>query len=393
MVEQASGKTDGVAGLAFLGLAWGLVLFTLAWGLQPTDFSVTFGALVLGECAAFILARGGAERGRIEQRQDAMAQVLIGWVLLCVAVLVLYHFDFLPFFAGHPLAILTFLALALILSLLGFATVTGKVGRWQGGLRLLLWVAAWQGTAFVDNLTPELALGATLLIALFLLFAGMVRAQGRVTLLTNSDAKTVRPLSVAWYADLMVMPMLLTAGEALVYLIARVIAQVLISAIALIGHRAQASLSDITAARNAGKFNAMAARLNLGLLLVGGGLGVVLLTVGDYVPRLLGYELPGLDGVLGWLVLAAAAPAFFGATETLMYATAMQRHGAALQLATCLFFAVAVFSAPTISAAVLAQTFAAASLVHGLVAAILLARTVGVWPGLTAVLLKQIKLL
>lgn len=391
-MENRQLKSQGTFGLVLLGGAWGLTLLVLAWSLSAAEFLLTFGTLVLAECLSLILIRVRLMAALKGNRQDALAHALIGWVGLCIVTLALYQSGLLVLFTGQPLAVLALLGLTLILSLLGFASERGCATTSQSALRLLIWVGCWQAIDFADVLSKLLALGTALFITLCLLFAGMIRVQRRLLPITPPSPQPVTTTNWALYADILLLPLVLSGGDALIYLLARGCAQVLITAIAHIGNQAAPSLTAIGAARDAAQFNAMAARLNLGLLLVGGGLGVVLLTAGDYIPDALGFELGGFSSVLGWLILAAAAPAFFGATDTLMNATYLQRHSMLIQIAAVVALCVATLSGP-MSALTFAQTYAAVCLCQALFAAVLLARRVGVWPGLTAVLLRQIKLL
>lgn len=392
-MERRADGTENVGSLLALGGAWCFALLVLAWGLPAKAFSLALGTLVLAECLSLILTRARLMPGGSTARQDLMAQALGGWVLLCLAVMAFYRFDLMPFFAGQPLAVLMLLGLTLILSLLEFTRAGVRPTRGHDVARILFWVFLWQAIDYVDELTLDLALGAALLGALSLLLLRMVRQNGKVVPLEIADRRAKAQVNWASYIDLLVFPLLLGGAEALIYLVARAMAQVLIAAVAEIGTQARGSLIASGSRRDSAGFNALAARLNLGILLVGGGLGVVLLTAGDYLPNVLGYDLSGLGPVLGWLLLAGAAPAFFGATDTLMGVSAMHRQATILHLAAAVFFCATVFGIGQISALVMAQTYAVCALAQALLAAVLLARSVGVWPGLTAILLRQIKLL
>jgi hypothetical protein len=141
-----------------------------------------------------------------------------------------------------------------------------------------------------------------------------------------------------------------------------------------------------------GEFSALAARLNLGVLLIGGGFSLAILAIGPFCAILLGLHGPSMQGVLLWLVLGAASQVFFGATDMLLKTAGMAGLMALLCTASTAFFVVAVLASPSPDAVFLAQCFAAMHLIRYAIASVILVRKFSVWPGLTALFLRQIKL-
>ena len=355
--------------------------------LPPADQPLVLGTLMLAETIARCLDLIAAGRPDAHW-QDRLAYLLAAWIGLVLCAGTAMAADLLPFFLVQPFALLCLLGLSLILALLHFGTASsGRLSlfwRLLLSARLILLTALWQLVATTTSPIAEITLSLPLLGGLLLLLPLWRLPKGR--------AREEERDRAGWWqvADLLAVPFLLSGSEALTYLVARGIAHLPLSVIEGIERAAFPALAAALAKGNAGGFAALAARLNLGILLAG---GAVALAVQSIAPLLPGPSALPLPSVLGWLLLGAVAPALFGATGVLLRAADLAPFLLAIRLTGAFAFATACLLLHVTSAAALAQIFAAVHLSTGFVAAVVLVHRVGIWPGITAVLLKRIRLL
>ena len=336
-----------------------------------------------GGIVATCLAAG--RRGTVE---DALARVLFAWLLIVAATGGALAFGLLPLFADRAFALMCLLGLTLVLALLRLAEdVAAGRHLWLTHLIAARWLivcGAWAGLAKVTEPGADLALVVALLIALMLALLAGVRLRSAVL------PPDLLPMTRPWWqcADILLLPFVLTGSEALAYLAVRIVAQLPLGGIAIIEREAMARLGQGIV----GAPSATGARLNLGILLAGGGMCMAALSAGPLLPAL-----PGIDGgylrqVLGWLVLGAAAPALFGASDAFFRNSRQRALLALLRVPALAGFLLATLTAAQPTALLMAQCFAAMHLAAAAVVAVTLARSFGVWPGVTALLLRQIRL-
>lgn len=385
--------TGGLPGLVLLGLGWLLTGLVLGQSAEPAIFARVLGCLVLAECTSSLLlamARTAAMQARTAgQDQAALASALGGWVILCGAVVLACQLGLAPLFAGQGFAVFCMLALSLGLTLLKLDQGAGVAQR---SLLALRWVFAGLAMAGATRLAApdsDQLLGVCLLSVLVLVLIRLCQRSGSGGTLPNGgQVGTV----LSRYADVFAVPLLLGPAEAGGYLAARGLSLVVSAGLAQLGGQMQPVLQRSFRAGDPAGFVAKAARLNLGFLLIGGSLGLAVLAVGPYAALALPTDAVPFQSVLGWLLIGACAPVLFGATDAVLHSAGRQ----VVQTLTSVAAAVALWAfalgVPVQSATLLAQCFAAVQLIRAGVSAVYLARVGGIWPGLTALLLRQIKL-
>lgn len=379
--------------LALLAVGWSMLAVSLAQVFPVTALSLTLGTVVFAECfSALILTRALPNApARARADQDDLAGALLGWVLLCVLFALLFHLRLISFFQGQPAAMLCLLALTLVLVLLKHFAKAHPLARFLQAMRLVAPAALAIVLDRIGGATPGLFLASLVLSHLVtLLIVVLLARKPRCPL---QPSAYVPPLQVlAAHADLLLVPILLNGTEALLYIAARGLGIVVTGVLAQLGARAMPALLAAGQSRNQSKFITIAARLNLGFLLVGGSAGIAALTVGPYVAKV--FHLAGADfqAALLWVVLGACAPAIFGATEALLQMIKKRNLLLLSDLVAVGGFTSAILFVPQPDALLLAKCFAVVQLLKTAACAVLLVRHAGVWPGLTALLLRQIKL-
>lgn len=379
--------------LGLLAIGWALLAIALGQTLPAEETSLVLGTVVFAECLSSVIAtRHAPDLGAaVDAKSDALAKVLIGWIMLCVLLAPQYTLGILPFFQGQPFVILSLLALTLVLALLKHFSSAHPTARILEAVRMAVSAAIVMFLDWVGGSGSGLLLSGLVLIHLILLLAVVLLAHKAAKQEVEQQA-TLPEHVLAHYADLLVVPMILNGTNALYYVAARCLGVAVMMVLAHLGARALPALVLARKQRNKMQFITMAARLNLGFLLVGGGAGLAALTIGPYLASALRLDPASLQAVLIWVVLGACAPVFFGATETLFQATRRQGitfmsnlFGIGVITCTALF-------ASQPDATFLAKWFAGAHLARSGICALILVRYSGIWPGLTALLLRQIKL-
>jgi len=138
-------------------------------------------------------------------------------------------------------------------------------------------------------------------------------------------------------------------------------------------------------------FRAAAARVNLSYMMVCGAVALILMSTAPYFV----YRIAAIDAIftelLTWFIVGQSAPVLFGATGLLMYAVERAAFYDVLQGITGALFLIGLYLLDPIASLPVAQTLVAAQLAQAAICAILLTQC-GVWPGLTSLLHKEIKL-
>lgn len=350
------------------------------------------GAEALGRC--FVV---GFERGTPDWA-NVLERVLIRWVGCCLVFLLLMQFALLPFFQAYPFCSVALMGLSLGIAMLRLSSSVRKAcfQKRNGVIHARLLIAAC-GTAVagqVADLAPETVLSLMILIIATLVLGhfsdlrhALQRAQGHRV--TGAEVLLQAAPLVFKNADIFAVLYFFTPKVAFAYILARGLAAGVGLALDHLQEKAAAGL-DVTQADG---FVAAAARINLGCMLVGGGAALGMLSITPFVGTFLGITGDEFQPIVLWLIMGYAAPVAFGATGLLLGAAFMRRDAVVLTLLGCVVFAVAVSVQQVMTPVLLAQIFATAQLsVAGLGALLLVWRT-GIWPGITALLFRQIKLL
>jgi len=189
----------------------------------------------------------------------------------------------------------------------------------------------------------------------------------------------------------LVVPWLLEGTAVVAYLLARCASLCIPAALCVLARRVTPQLVMLAAADVQAPFRAAAARINLGYLMVCGAVALFVLGISGVAVAAFGSVDPVFSQTLIWLVLGQSAPVLFGATGLLMQVVDRGAFHEMLQgLTTCLFLA-GLVALGARDGVLVAQTFAAAQLAQAALCAVLLTQC-GVWPGLTALFHKEIKL-
>lgn len=193
------------------------------------------------------------------------------------------------------------------------------------------------------------------------------------------------------HVDVLVVPWFLEAALLLAYLTARLASICIPLALGQLARKAAPHLVRLARAENQQLFRAAAARINLGYMMVCGAVALIVLSLTPVLAQVVGIADPAFDHILIWLVLGQSAPALFGATGLLMYAVERGTFDDLLLGITGAMFLAGIWTLNPQDGLLVAQTFAAAQLAHAAIGALLLTQC-GVWPGLTALFHKEIKL-
>lgn len=190
-------------------------------------------------------------------------------------------------------------------------------------------------------------------------------------------------------SDVLIVLWILDGGLLYAYLVARILSLIVPCSLSILEAKASPQLSILVS--NQSLFQAAAARINLGYLMVSGAVALLVLLMATRVAALLGIAEDSFREILIWLLIGQISPVLFGAARLLMQV--MERHVFydLITLVTAALFLAGVILMPTQNAVSVAQALAAAQLAQAGICALILTQS-GVWPGLTALLHKEIKL-
>lgn len=382
--------TRPAVSLILLGIGWLGLILALLTGNSVESWGIVLGSLLLAECLSDIISAPVLKLRK--ERADVVGHALLGWLLLCGGIVFAFQPGFLDFFQGQSFAALCMLGLVLVLGLLKLPPSHGPPGIAGQLISFRLLFSA----AIVVLLDLIGATGADIIIV-------SIIAVNLCLLLLNADRLLRQPVSFqkvqkGWmsytvqYMDVLIMFVVLPKEQAIVYLIARGLSMTIVISLEHLSEGASAPLIRAYRRNDHAAFITMAARLNLGFLLIGGGLALGILNVGPPVGAQLFSKGSDFNAVLGWLVLGVSGPIFFGGTRVLLHATANGPISFLIDAAAVVMVVVSAVSSAAPTAVFIAQCMASAHLVSSAIAALILARRSGIWPGLTALLLRQIRL-
>lgn len=196
---------------------------------------------------------------------------------------------------------------------------------------------------------------------------------------------------VSRYPDALVVPWLLNQSALYAYIAARLVSLCVPVVLAGLEWRVALQLRLLSQEERQSPFQAAAARINLGYLMICGAIALIVFRGGPYVVTSFGANDASTTDMLQWLVIGQAAPVLFGATGLLMRVLERNAFYDVLRGLTSALFLVGVIVLDTPDGIMVAQTFAAAQLTLAAICALLLTQC-GIWPGLTALFHKEIKL-
>ncbi|MGC1497560.1 MAG: hypothetical protein WA790_17285 [Sulfitobacter sp.] len=396
-----------VSSLTMAG-SWVFVTIVLYQYVDAATFSICLFSLFFSELLSdFLLA--GVHRQKfgftnVLSWEDTVGHIMMRWILLTSLLVLVSYADLLTFYCNHHFTILCVMGLCLTLALIkSAATRQRNVRKWVLLImqaRLLVIACAIAVATKFGPVDSDLVMTLTVAILLCLLIVSFWRLspsakieskpiQGSVLLGRSAVAGV--PLLFK-NADLLILPWIFPPAQALFYLLVRGIA----GAIGLILGSLTSILRDPLYSafeqENRSAFVAMAARANLGFLLIGGGACLVVLSAGPYLLDFVSINSSEMKKVLAWVVVAQAAPVFFGATSILLDVTRNQRDSVLIAGIGALAVWISTAVIDIISILDLAMVYAGVRVVASGAAATILGLRFGIWPGLTAILFRQIKL-
>lgn len=392
-------------------LGWAFLAAVLLHQFGPVDAGRILTTLALAEFTAVLLIAGWDDL--LEENastaetiwQNAVGAVMLRWLVLSVAVVSAYMAGMMPFLASHPISVLGLIGISLLAALLRLtASCRAALSyrpSWLRRGRYILVAVSVLGAGYSDTPNVSLALLLAVLVLLLLLpfsLAGLP-SLFRETAVTHLGTDVARRcfLQLGPFLmrniDLMMVPWLLPPLGAAIFLIARGLACGVSLASDQMQRGAQATIYAVSAQGAESAFFAAAARLNLGLLLVGGGSAIAVMAVANSAQNYLSSDMALLPQVVLWLALGRCDAAIFGAAPLLMEGSTMRRTRATLGWVGALGLALALSFAGVTQVVQMAQYVAIAQLVVGAACAFVLGQRYGIWPGLTALFHKRIKLL
>lgn len=245
-----------------------------------------------------------------------------------------------------------------------------------------------------EQLSAQHILGLCLIIHLLVLAAMLTSCSLRPIFNARfvSVCLSQTPSQLVLHADLIVAAFLLSADQVLIYLVLRAIAELVGIVIDKVQRAARPALEYSFANQNLGHFAAAAARINLGVMLIGGATASLVLIATKYLSQktFLGLEQHSLAFFL--LVMRHAMPCIFGAAPFFLIVSRRKADTKLLDtIFVCMFVSSAVLLVPE-SPSALARIHLVCVAAYAGGAAIIVGKGFGVWPGITAVLCRRIML-
>lgn len=193
------------------------------------------------------------------------------------------------------------------------------------------------------------------------------------------------------FPDVLLAPWVLEVEILLTYFAARLASLGIPLGLSALGAQAAPQLADLAGSHQRAGFQAAAARVNLGYMMVCGALALLILAIAPYLAIRFAALDPEFEALLIWFLVGQSAPVLFGATALLMHSVERGVFYDLLSCVTAVMFLCTVMFSGMFDGVLIAQTLAVAQLTHAGICAALLTQA-GIWPGLTAVFHKEIKL-
>ncbi|MGJ8616819.1 MAG: hypothetical protein ACSHWS_08235 [Sulfitobacter sp.] len=392
-----------------MAIGWMMLAGVLCQILNPTDAAVTLFGFVMAEFSSRIIVIG-FERSQetiagLHAWDEALGRVLLRWVMFTIGLLIMTRYHENWFFEHHQYAFICVLGLCLILALIRLictfsAVIQNRISLVVQIRNSILAVSIYCVAQFA-TLNSDMALSLALALLLGVLALVSLGIRHPIQKSQNGKINSVQSeltimcfASLIWrYADLIVLALLLSPQNTLIYLIARGLAQVVPVTLNILTDRVDGPLRSAHCAGNLRHFAATAARINLGFLLIGGSVSLGALSMGAYVALIFNLDTAAFRYTLFWLVTAQSAPILFGATCVLFNITQCKSGTILLPLLGVFLFLCSSVLMEVNDPLSLAQIFALTHLMIGAGSALLINLRFGIWPGITAILFRQLKLL
>lgn len=371
-------------------IGWALFLAILFCVMPLPEVAAGIQALAAAHCASWVTLAGLGRASRVPW-MASVEQLLLRWLALTIGILGLYWSGMVRSGGPEVLHLICGMGHVLFLSLFNLA----KIHRARRAMLAELHIPLLAAVVLFGSLISPVNAASVLLVSLLILGLLSLRVLGGAV----QSSKTLRRdptngffaqggVVILRYADILVLPWLLDPRWVLPYLLARGMSEGIQLGLAAL---AQGAAPALLRARQADEKRALAARINLGALLIGGALMIVTLWLGRLGSIIPWPGFQDLAQVLPWLVFASAGPAIFGLTHLFLPHFGGWRFQAASGWGATALFCVGALVFPIGSATDLAVVYAVAKLAHNLICAVSLGIKSGVWPGVTALLFRQIK--
>lgn len=383
-------------------LGWLAVFGVLHMRLDISALSTVCLTLVLAELLSSASLSGVHPQNPTRNWQDLLCHILCRWMAMSFLIVAMPVIWPQPFFHAQPFAVVCLIGLSLALAVLKlFDALTNQSGGpWSRFLQLRMLLSAMSLLVIsrFGTLHADIALLSVLLTYLALLISPLIRAlppsgaTAGISINSGQSLNSLAPL-ISQNLDLVVVPFLFPPEPVLHYLTARGLVQI----VPLTSqHLLALAYPGLLLARKSTygcAFTQTAARLNLGLLLVGGAAGLFAMACLEIGQSWSIGRSIAVDGLFYWLLIGACAPVLFGATQVLSSVAQMRRDATLVHLAGIIAFFVILKGTRDITPPECARIFAVLQLMTSASVAGLLAYREGIWPGLTALFFRQIRLL
>ena len=326
--------------------------------------------------------------------------IFLRFVLLLGASLVLMHLGYATVLTEEPILAGVFLALALLIGIRRAANMA--LGRSVDLLCPALLLAAFAGAELLGAEGDVFLLVLSVLCLLVLILQDLPQLPQVLTRPDQPRLEINYPVQtrvstgevLMRHGDILIVLALVPDPALwLPYLIAKALSEVMVVIFDQMGDAAMPKLRDAFQAPRLHAFNAVSARLNLGFLLIGGGTTVLMIGLFKMFEPFLDGVAVGSSAILTWLLLGQCGPAIFGATGWIMKAGDLGRLNKALAGLSVVSTALVLLSVGFGDPLTFAKAFALCQLAGSALGAGLLVYLLGIWPGVTAVLFRQLKLL
>ncbi|MBM1308795.1 hypothetical protein JQT66_01295 [Sulfitobacter mediterraneus] len=378
-------------GLAFVVASWIMLALNLFRALPSADVALVLGTIAIAESVALLLASHRKKKTLQQELEISLAR----WTSLVLFILLAGWYGELPFFQDQPLALLCFLGLSLCISLLRLiqTQMQSASALWCSS-PVRIWVCAMICPAISLGAEPNqtVVLFAAVLVALVLLGLALVGGGSTPAKVAGGKSTSEVSSSLMSQMDLLILPILLNPTLTWPYLIARGVGTLPQLVLSLLHITAELRLVEEREEGGIVRLAATAGRINLGSLLIGGASFLMVLAIVPLVAQ--HFHLPETDfkSIALWITFAHFAPAFLGATVILLRTAGMRRELLCIQISCSVLFCCTLLFGSETSGLEIAKTLAATSWLASFLGAALLAKRYGIWPGITAVLFRQIRL-
>lgn len=372
----------------FLATGFCAVLWSLPSFLSASDIGVILGVIAGAEMFAYLFLQGKTANSTLEN-------LVACWIALCVAVSFAVFLEGIAVFKGQPIAALCLLGMTLPLSLMRFYTLSCAISVFAQVVYSARLIVFALGFWILNQLAPasvELIVAFSVFLVAMMLAAVLWGRDKAAESQATQGISNQGMLSWLKYADVLVAASLFPPTIFFPYLVAKGISMILVAFLRGFEISTQPQLSAAVAAQDQARFAAITARINLGILLMIGGLAVGLLGILPLISLFPIIDLQTVHSIALWLLLAESVPALCGATTLILRNIGFKIYDRSLTILGCLVFLSLSFALPTENSVQVAKTYATVQICIGFAGAVVLAVKAGVWPGVTAVLFRQIRL-